>query len=231
MAFEATESNVRACLFDAYGTLFGINSAIRRRGVALGHTADVVAATWRSKQLEYAWTGSLADAHVDFWTCTVAALDYALALHGVDASLRDDLLEAYQSLDPFADAAPTLQSLRDRGIRTTVLSNGTSRMLGDALRAGGLVDLLDACISIEEVGVYKAATVAYKLAATRLGLAEQSIGAGVETDFMFNHGIEMREFAAHNLLPDPKGVRRWPDISKDSSIWPVSRAPASSSTP
>ena len=189
--------------------------SIRQFGAEVSHwgvLADVVAATWRAKQLEYAWTVSLAGAHVDFWTCTVAALDYALALHGVDASLRDDLLEAYQSLDPFADAAPTLQSLRGSGIRTTVLSNGTSRMLGEALRAAGLVDFLNACLSIEEVGVYKPATVAYKLAATRLGLAEQSIGAGVETDFMFNHGIEMREFAAHNLLPDPKGVRRWPDI-------------------
>jgi 2-haloalkanoic acid dehalogenase type II len=149
MASDATVRDVSACVFDVYGTLLDINSAIRRRHGALGPLADLVASTWRAKQLECAWTGSLAGAHVDFRACTAAALDYALALHGADSGCRDALLEAYQTLDPFDDAALTLQRLGERGIRTAVLSNGTSRMLDDALRSAGLIGLLEARISID----------------------------------------------------------------------------------
>jgi len=176
MASDATVRDVSACVFDVYGTLLDINSAIRRRHGALGPLADLVASTWRTNQLEYAWTGSLAGAHVDFWTCTAAALDYALALHGADSGCRDALLEAYQTLDPFDDAALTLQRLGERGIRIAVLSNGTSRMLDDALRSAGLVGLLEARISIDQAGIYKPARDAYNLATTYLGLDAASIG-------------------------------------------------------
>lgn len=176
MASDSAVREVSACIFDVYGTLLDVNSAVRREHGALGPLADLVAGTWRTKQLEYAWTASLAGAYVDFWTCTAAALEHALALHGADSGCRDLLLEAYRTIDPFDDAALTLKLLGERGIRTAILSNGTSRMLDDALRAAGLTDLLEAQISIEEAGIYKPARAAYDLATTYFDIDAASIG-------------------------------------------------------
>lgn len=167
---------VQACVFDAYGTVLDISSALRRSGQRLGRKADVVARTWRSKQLEYAWVGSLRGVHIDFWTCTTDALDHALALHGADPFVRGDLLEAYRTLDPYPDAAQTLRGLRDAGVRTAILSNGTAQMLRETLARAGLDEHLEACISIEDAGVYKPAPAAYRLAVARLGLEPGSIG-------------------------------------------------------
>jgi 2-haloacid dehalogenase len=167
---------VRACVFDAYGTLFDFGSAVQRHGQSLGGKAHKVVQTWRSKQLEYAWVGSLRGVHADFWTCTTEALDYALALHGAGPHVRNDLLEAYRALDIYPDAALALGGLRQRGIRTAVLSNGTPRMLREALESADLDGLLETCISIEDVGIYKPAPAAYGLAASRLGVDPRLIG-------------------------------------------------------
>ena len=167
---------VQACVFDAYGTLFDLGSAIKKRGLALGDKAVAVGRTWRAKQLEYAWTGSLSGNRPDFWACTTAALDYAIALDHADLTLRDNLLSAYRTLEAFDDAAHALRNLRERGIRTGVLSNGTPAMLGEALESASLRGLLDVCISIEEADVYKPASAAYALAAERLRLPTASIG-------------------------------------------------------
>jgi 2-haloacid dehalogenase len=176
MASDQGQHAVRACVFDAYGTLFDLGSAVRRQGNALGDEADAVALTWRSKQLEYAWAGSLRKSHTDFWTCTVEALDHALSFHGANPNLRDDLLQAYRTLDSYPDAVEALTYLRARGIQTAILSNGTPQMLEEACEVAGLDRLLDACLSIEEFGIYKPAPAAYALAGARLGLGPSSIG-------------------------------------------------------
>src|ERR1700720_3327831 len=110
----------RACVFDAYGTLLDVHSAIRHYG-ASGSRPDLISRTWRTKQLEYAWVRSLSGQYTDFWECTTAALDFALDLHGVDRLQRGALLDAYKSLDPFADALPALRRLRAATMGIAVL--------------------------------------------------------------------------------------------------------------
>jgi len=143
-------------VFDAYGTLLDINAAIARHRQAVGPDADRLAEIWRTKQLEYSWTLTLAGRYVDFWTLTERALDHALArLPSVPPALKSPLLEAYLRLDAFADAARTLRELKRRGHRTAILSNGSPPMLDAAVAAAGFSSALDAVLSVESVGVYK----------------------------------------------------------------------------
>jgi 2-haloacid dehalogenase len=137
-----------------------------------------VSQEWRQKQLEYTWVRSLAGPphHRDFWHVTREALDYVAARHRVtDPETRAALLDAYRRLPAYPDAAPALRRLRGQGARTAILSNGEPRMLGDAVRAAGLADLLDAVLSAEEVGVFKPDPRVYQLAADRLGAAPGEI--------------------------------------------------------
>jgi 2-haloacid dehalogenase len=143
-------------VFDAYGTLFDVNAAIARHRDAAGPHADRLSEMWRTKQLEYTWTLSLAGRYVDFWTLTERALDYALArVPSVAPTLKSPLLEAYLRLDAFADARTTLAELKRRGHRTAILSNGSPRMLDAAVAAAGIGAALDTVLSVESVGVYK----------------------------------------------------------------------------
>lgn len=170
------EPHIKACLFDAYGTLFDIASAIRRHESALGEKSELIARTWRSKQLEYAWVHSLKGSFIDFWTCTEQALDYALVLYGADLKLRGAMLDSLRAPPRFPDAAPALLRLRAMGMKTAVLSNGTEAMLKAALSSAGLAPLFDACISIEAARVYKPAPAAYELATRHFGLDRSTIG-------------------------------------------------------
>jgi 2-haloacid dehalogenase len=156
--------------------MLDVHAAIRRRGASLGSRADPISQTWRTKQLEYAWVRSLSGRHADFWTCTTDALTYALQFHGADLALREDLLEAYRVLDPFADAAPALDRLREARVPALALSNGSPSMLASALQSAGVIRLLDACISIESAGVFKPAPAAYRLVVDHLGLDAKEIG-------------------------------------------------------
>jgi 2-haloacid dehalogenase len=176
VGFEGSKPPKRACVLDAYGTLLDVHSAIRRHGRACGAGADLVSQTWRTKQLEYAWVRSLSGQYADFWKCTTDALDFALDLHGVDRSHRSVLLDAYRSLDAFADALPALRRLRAATMGIAVLSNGTSQMLADAFKSANLLVELDVCISIETILSYKPSPAAYSLATERLGLQASSIG-------------------------------------------------------
>ena len=126
---------VSAYVFDAYGTLF---AAIARHRAAAGIDADRLSEIWRTKQLEYTWTLTLAGHYTDFWTLTERALDFAFArVPSVDRSLRAKLLDAYLTLDAFPDARTALATLKTRGLRLAILSNGTPRMLAAAVRAAG----------------------------------------------------------------------------------------------
>jgi len=160
---------VDACVFDAYGTLFDVHSAVRRAGAALGGKADAVSAVWRTKQLEYTWLRSLMNAHVDFWQITGDGLDYALAANGVDdAELRAGLMNQYLALDAYPDVAAALGRLRAGGKKTAILSNGSPKMLNAAVESAGLQEVLDAALSVEDVGVYKPDRRVYQLAVERL---------------------------------------------------------------
>ncbi len=168
-----------AYLFDAYGTLFDVHSAVRYLSADVGPAGDALSAMWRAKQLEYSWLRSLMDRHADFWQLTQDALDYALAVHGRgdDPALRARLLSAYETLDPYPDARPLLAALRAANIPAAILSNGSPPMLASAVRAAGFEELLTGSLSVESAGVFKPDRRVYQLGADFFpGLAPAQIG-------------------------------------------------------
>lgn len=168
--------NIKACVFDAYGTLFDVHSAVDRYKARIGDAADAMSAMWRTKQLQYTWLRSLMGRHVDFWRITGDALDYAMDAHDIDdASLREDLMNAYLSLDAYPEVPDVLKRLKDAGYQTAILSNGAPDMLEAGARSAGIDHLLDANLSIEEIGIYKPDPRVYQLAVDRLGVAAGEI--------------------------------------------------------
>ncbi len=158
-----------AYIFDAYGTLFDVHAAIARHRAEAGPEADRFSEIWRSKQLEYTWTLTLAGQYVDFWTLTERALDHAFArIPSVDRKLRPKLLDAYLTLDAFSDVRSALAALRSTGLRLAILSNGTPRMLDAAVTASGIAGLLDATLSVDRLRLYKPRPEVYRFAAETL---------------------------------------------------------------
>lgn len=175
MSVSAFET-IDACVFDAYGTLFDVHSAVAQGGTALGDKAQAVSALWRQKQLEYTWLRSLMGAHADFRQVTRDGLDYALAAYGVaDEALKDRLMALYLTLEAYPDAAPCLAALRAGGRATAILSNGEPKMLAAAVASAGLSELFDAVLSVEEIGVFKPDPRIYKLAVDRLEVPAERI--------------------------------------------------------
>ena len=173
---EGAIAGIDACVFDAYGMLFDVHSAIKRGGAVLGDRAQAVSDLWRQKQLEYAWNSDVIGLHIDFWRATTEALDYALGAHGVeDSRLRAQLLDLYLTLEAYPDVVPCLEVLRARGLTNAILSNGTSKMLAAAVGSAGLDALMDSVLSIDEVGIYKPHRRAYQLAVDRLALPPNRI--------------------------------------------------------
>ncbi|QIG47005.1 haloacid dehalogenase type II [Nordella sp. HKS 07] len=156
---------IRACVFDAYGTLFDVHSPVQKLAAEIGEKADALSQLWRQKQLEYSWLRSLMGVHADFWHVTSDALDYALAFHDIDEpGLKDELLALYLKLDAYPDAKEALAALKSRNMRTAILSNGSPSMLDAAVRSAGLDKLLDQVLSVEDVGIYKPSRRVYRLA-------------------------------------------------------------------
>jgi 2-haloacid dehalogenase len=164
-------AGIRACVFDAYGTLFDFASAAAGCRDVLGDQCERLTALWRDKQLQYAWLRTIQGRHADFWQVTGDALDFALAALGrADPALRDRLMNLYLTLAPFPEVPETLRRLRESGFATAILSNGAHAMLAAVVASAGLEDLLDAVLSIEEVGAYKPDPRVYRLAVDRLGV-------------------------------------------------------------
>jgi 2-haloacid dehalogenase len=167
---------IKACLFDAYGTLFDVSAAARTLAGELGPQWQPLADSWRAKQLNYSWLRSLMGAHVDFWQVTADALDYALDERGLsDAGLRQRLLDLYFNLACFPEVPAMLRQLKSAGLVTGILSNGAPAMLEAACRSSGIADLVDHLISVEEVGIYKPDPRIYRLAMERLVLPASAI--------------------------------------------------------
>lgn len=165
-----------AYVFDAYGTLFDVHAAIARHRAAAGPDAERFSDIWRTKQLEYSWTMTLAGQYADFWTLTERALDYAFDRVGsVNRALRPQLLDAYRRLDAFPDARETLATLKAQGVRLAILSNGSPPMLDAAVEASGIGGLLDAVISVDAVRLYKPRPEVYALVTGRFGIAAESV--------------------------------------------------------
>jgi 2-haloacid dehalogenase len=181
----------QACVFDAYGTLLDVGSAVDAEAATLGERAAELSALWRRKQLEYTWLRSLMRCHADFAQVTADALDVGLETLGLrDDGLRARLLAAYARLTPYPEVAAVLATLRRHGMRTAILSNGSPAMLRDGLVAAGIPELLDVVLSVEEVGVFKPAPEVYHLASSRLGLAAREIA------FLSSNGWDVHGAAA-----------------------------------
>jgi 2-haloacid dehalogenase len=163
-------------VFDAYGTLFDVHSAVARHRDLVGSQAERLSDLWRTKQLEYTWTRSLMGAYRDFDQLTRDALDFAAArCGGLAPEAREALIAAYQTLDAYPDAALALAGLRARGAKTVILSNGTRASLARAVRSAGLEHLLDESLSVDPLGVFKTAPAAYELVCQRYGLRPEQV--------------------------------------------------------
>ena len=168
--------SVRHVVFDAYGTLFDVHSAASRYQVRLGDHAQAVSKMWRTKQLEYTWLRSLMQCYVDFWIVTQDALDYALDSEGIDDnSLRQDLLRAYHDLACYPEVPDTLSKLKQMGLGTAILSNGSTEMLEAGVRNSKLGKFLDYIISVDIIKIFKPSPKVYKLATDQLGCNTEEI--------------------------------------------------------
>ena len=167
---------IRVCLFDAYGMLFDVHSAVSGMASRVGSNATAISTLWRQRQIEYSWFRTMLGRHADFASVTAEALDFALAAHGVrDAALRDDLLAAYRQLSAYPEVAGTLERLRANGLKTAILSNGSPEMLNAAVSAAGLTAHFDAVLSVESVGAFKIDRRVYQFAADTLGVSPAEI--------------------------------------------------------
>lgn len=186
----------RAVVFDAYGTLFDVHSAVARHAPLVGPEAGRLSELWRAKQLEYSWVLSLIGRYEPFWTLTERALDHALARHPtVPAEAREALLAAYRTLDAYPEVPDVLRGLRERGLRTAILSNGDPGMLGAALASSGLEGALDAVLSVEAAGIFKTAAPAYALIRRALGIAPAQVL------FVSSNRWDVAGAAASGLVP------------------------------
>src|SRR5579864_4043222 len=169
-------SDVRACVFDAYGTLFDFASAARKCRDVLGDDIDKLTALWRNKQLQYTWLRAVQGRHADFWQVTGDALDFALeVLRLGQTGLHERLMKLYLTLDAFPEVPAVLRSLKAAGLGTAILSNGSPAMLHAAIENAGLGALLDLALSVEEVGVYKPHPKVYQFAVDRLAVRPEAI--------------------------------------------------------
>lgn len=161
-----------AAIFDAYGTVLDVHSAMARHAAQLGADWQRISQDWRIKQLEYSWVRSLAGRHRDFSELTDEALRFVAARHGIhDTALLNEIARAYRALDAYPEVPDVLERLRQAGIARAILSNGEPGMLAEGVAAAGIAGLLDDVLSVESVGVFKPDPRVYRLACDRLGVA------------------------------------------------------------
>jgi 2-haloacid dehalogenase len=189
-------AGIRACVFDAYGTLFDVHSAVARLRPQIGGRADALSQLWRTKQLEYTWLRALMGRHCDFRRVTGDALDYALARMEMDPEpVRAPLMQAYLALDAYAEVPGMLERLRRGGLRLAILSNGEPEMLRAGAASAGIEGLLDAILSVEEVGIFKPHPKVYRLAVERLGVRPDEIA------FLSSNAWDVHGAACFGLRP------------------------------
>jgi 2-haloacid dehalogenase len=207
---KSSTTAIRAVVFDAYGTLFDVHSAVAAHAARLGQQAAPVSDLWRVKQLEYTWTRSLIGRYRDFRALTEEALDYALARFGIiDRALRADLLAAYMTLAAYPDVPVALSGLRALGLSTAILSNGSPDMLAAAVTAAGLGDRLDAVISVHEIGTFKPPAAAYEPVLRRLDVVAR------EVVFVSSNRWDIAGAAAFGFRPVWCNRARMPDEYAD----------------
>jgi 2-haloacid dehalogenase len=219
---------IRACVFDAYGTLFDVAAAARQAAAEPGREVLAqawprLAADWRTKQLQYTWLRAVMGTHADFWQVTQDGLDWALEAQGLaDPALRDRLLQLYRELAAFPEVPAMLATLKARGLATAILSNGEPGMLRAAVASARIGDSLDDVLSVEAAGIFKPARAVYDLVGARFGTAPDEVlfvssngwdaaaGAhyGFATAWVNRAGEPMDRLPArpHHVLTDLTGI-------------------------
>jgi 2-haloacid dehalogenase len=155
--------NVKAIIFDAYGTLFDVNSAAEICKDKIGDKWESFANFWRTTQLEYTWLRSLMKRHKDFWQITEDSLDKSMKAFSIDPSMKNELMNLYKVLSPFKEVPETLKKLKGKNFKLAILSNGTPSLLDELVKSNNLDKLFDDIFSIEEVGIYKPDSRVYDL--------------------------------------------------------------------
>ena len=167
--------NTKAIIFDAYGTLFDVNSAAEKCKDKIGDKWEGFANYWRTTQLEYTWLRSLMKRHKDFWQITEDSLDKSINVFKIDNSMRDELLNLYKILSPFKEVPEVLKSLKNKNYKLAILSNGTPSLLNELVQSNNLNDLFDDIFSIEEVGVYKPDSKVYDLPIKKYNIKKNEV--------------------------------------------------------
>ncbi len=155
--------NIKAIIFDAYGTLFDVNSAAEKCKDKIGDKWESFANYWRTTQLEYTWLRSLMKRHKDFWQVTEDSLDKSMKAYEIDSSMRNELLDLYKILLTFKEVPEVLKSLKEKNYKLAILSNGTPTLLNELVNSNNLENIFDDIFSIEEVGIYKPDSKVYDL--------------------------------------------------------------------
>ena len=167
--------NVKAIIFDAYGTLFDVNSAAEKCKDKIGDKWERFANFWRTTQLEYTWLRSLMKRHKDFWQVTEDSLDKSMKAFDIDPSMRNELLNLYKVLSPFEEVPETLKTLKEKKFKLAILSNGTPSLLDELVKSNNLDNLFDDIFSIEQVGVYKPSSRVYDIPIKKYNINKSEI--------------------------------------------------------
>ena len=167
--------NIKAIIFDAYGTLFDVNSAAEKCKGKIGDKWEDFANYWRTTQLEYTWLRSLMNRHKDFWKITEDSLDKSMKFFKIDNSMRNDLLDLYKVLSPFSEVKETLNKLKKKDFKLAILSNGTPSLLENLVKNNNLENIFDDIFSIEEVGIFKPDSKVYELPVNKYNIKKDEI--------------------------------------------------------
>ena len=167
--------NIKAIIFDAYGTLFDVNSAAEKCKNKIGNKWGAFANYWRTTQLEYTWLRSLMNRHKDFWQITEDSLDKSMKAFNIDVLMREELLNLYKVLSPFKEVPETLKTLKEKKFKLSILSNGTPSLLNELVKSNNLNSFFDDIFSIEEVGVYKPNAKVYDIPVKKYNIKKNEV--------------------------------------------------------
>jgi 2-haloacid dehalogenase len=167
--------NIKAIIFDAYGTLFDVNSAAKKCKDKIGDKWESFANYWRTTQLEYTWLRSLMNRHKDFWQVTEDSLDKSMKTFKIDPSMKNELLNLYKTLSTFSEVPEVLKKLKDKNYKLGILSNGTPDLLNELVKSNNLNDIFDNIFSIEEVGIYKPSSKVYDIPVKRYKIQKNEV--------------------------------------------------------
>jgi len=167
--------NIKAIIFDAYGTIFDVNSAAKKCKDKIGNKWEGFANYWRTTQLEYTWLRSLMKRHKDFWQVTEDSLDKSMNAFKIDKSMRNKLLDLYKILNIFPEVKDVLNKLKEKKYKLAILSNGTPSLLNELVKSNNLDNIFDDIFSIEEVGIYKPDSRVYDLPVNKYQIQKNEI--------------------------------------------------------